>query len=945
MEPSLREQKTGDLHFGHEKPDIHVLVSKLGGKRTPGKYGDHIHRLIERKLRAFESRMPGDLRQAGLHLVSTMVHDEPEKAQSLLDWLPELLSILPPEARQSSLKQADSIACQSGIASYNFLSHIIFLNKTLGPSRLVSWVDQGLCLLKRNVYAGQAYFDLHLRSAKDGLLQGDFAVSLDEVRGPLQLYINGISGRCLSVKSTEEGLSGSLSSSPWIFPFSDSENVYLPPFVQSFSTYEENYFFYRMLAAHQAGYYQSHTFGFSLVHFIAKKAQHLILKWWKPQFNKRDLHGNFFSHLQAFFHLFKYPELVRIIFTIVEDGRVDAHLRHNYPGLKKDIQPYINDIISQRPTWWNLQFPQAFMELLVQLSLDPERKFDVPFTYLKPLYYFISQRMKCSFHPQATVFDAALVATELYWVFFRFLKNQHELKAEGWINALFGCSEESFSKAGEISNELFQGSAYEESGLSSEGLDFLENLDLCCELRGNTDLGHMQKGFQMADYLQHVYDNDQNEVEYMLSLSNLEQLIESGIDGTAKDISPNTEFGSGIIFQDPHNQSFPPFPFCERQDQQVYSHDQRVSTLKSEYRKEFRERDTQIFFYEEWDYLMQDYRERWCRLLETVCKKTDREFVTKVRSDFASLIPLLRRQFELIRPEKSRKEKFLRDGEEIDFDKVIESLVDRRSGLTGTDRFYQQRMKIQRDVCTLFLLDMSSSTDQPVRSLLSEQKISPPAMEDDETVFDNLFRLSMNLSVLRTSLAPAVPCADKLNKGKRIIDVEKEALILMTEALETLGDRYAIYGFSGHGRMEVEFYIIKEFSEKSSDSVKERIGAIEPCGSTRMGTALRHCKHKFRNEEARRKNLFLISDGFPQDIDYGDDRKSHEYGIQDTACVLAELASEGVFTYCITVDRCGEDYLKRMCPESQYMVIQDIKSLPESLIKIYRKVTSLDPLY
>ena len=37
-------------------------------------------------------------------------------------------------------------------------------------------------------------------------------------------------------------------------------------------------------------------------------------------------------------------------------------------------------------------------------------------------------------------------------------------------------------------------------------------------------------------------------------------------------------------------------------------------------------------------------------------------------------------------------------------------------------------------------------------------------------------------------------------------------MLLMT-ALETIGDRYGIYGFSGYGRDNVEYYVIKDFDE------------------------------------------------------------------------------------------------------------------------------------
>ena len=44
-------------------------------------------------------------------------------------------------------------------------------------------------------------------------------------------------------------------------------------------------------------------------------------------------------------------------------------------------------------------------------------------------------------------------------------------------------------------------------------------------------------------------------------------------------------------------------------------------------------------------------------------------------------------------------------------------------------------------------------------------------------------------------------------------------------------------------------------------------------------------------------------------------------------------------TFCVTVDRSGHDYLKRMCPDSRYMVIDEIEDLPEALTKVYQTLT------
>ena len=104
-----------------------------------------------------------------------------------------------------------------------------------------------------------------------------------------------------------------------------------------------------------------------------------------------------------------------------------------------------------------------------------------------------------------------------------------------------------------------------------------------------------------------------------------------------------------------------------------------------------------------------------------------------------------------------------------------------------------------------------------------------------------------------------------------------------------------------------------------------------------MGTALRHALVKMANVTARSKHVFLLSDGFPQDFDYGSDRRSNTYGIQDTMMALQECQAAGITPFCITVDKTGHDYLRQMCETSRYLVIEDVSSLPTELPKIYER--------
>jgi nitric oxide reductase activation protein len=188
--------------------------------------------------------------------------------------------------------------------------------------------------------------------------------------------------------------------------------------------------------------------------------------------------------------------------------------------------------------------------------------------------------------------------------------------------------------------------------------------------------------------------------------------------------------------------------------------------------------------------------------------------------------------------------------------------------------------------------------------------------------------------------APLPPKPPQEPPRRRIIDIEKEALVLMAEALEALGDAYAVYGFSGYGRDQVDFFVAKEFAEPYDARVQGRIAAIKPHRSTRMGPAIRHAMRKLEQQDARLKVLLLLSDGYPQDYDYGKDRKSKDYGIQDTMMALHEVRLKGIQTFCITVDPAGHDYLREMCPDNNYLVIADVTALPDELPKIYRGLTT-----
>ncbi len=293
-------------------------------------------------------------------------------------------------------------------------------------------------------------------------------------------------------------------------------------------------------------------------------------------------------------------------------------------------------------------------------------------------------------------------------------------------------------------------------------------------------------------------------------------------------------------------------------------------------------------YYDEWDLKLDDYRKDWCRVREMDMPGTSPVFYHRTIRENYGLVSLLRRHFGLLRPDRIKRYFREERGDDIDFDAVIEAVVERHAGITPSDRVYIRREKNLRDVSVAFLVDMSYST------------------------------------------------GDVLPSGKRIIDVEREGLVLMAEALESIGDRWAVYGFSTHYRDKVDFFIVRDFDEPLGREVKMRFESIRPLAQTRLGAAIRHANSLLSRQGSRIRLLILLSDGRPYDIDYGDS----DYAVEDTRRALWEGRRNGVNSFCITVDKRSRDYLPYMYGEANYTLIDNVETLPARLPLIYKRLTT-----
>src|ERR1051325_7029461 len=184
------------------------------------------------------------------------------------------------------------------------------------------------------------------------------------------------------------------------------------------------------------------------------------------------------------------------------------------------------------------------------------------------------------------------------------------------------------------------------------------------------------------------------------------------------------------------------------------------------------------FNYDEWDRELTDHRTGWCRVIEKRVQKGAPAFVEQTRERYRGVISSIRHQFQMMKPESLMRIAGEIDGDDYDLNAVIDYVVDRRADGQKSERLYTKRLRRQRDVAVSFLLDQSSSTARTIG---------------------------------RHPLQPYT------HPGRRIIEIEKEGLVLMSEALEAVGDTYSINGFTSEGRRNVKFYVVKDFNERYGD--------------------------------------------------------------------------------------------------------------------------------
>jgi nitric oxide reductase activation protein len=295
----------------------------------------------------------------------------------------------------------------------------------------------------------------------------------------------------------------------------------------------------------------------------------------------------------------------------------------------------------------------------------------------------------------------------------------------------------------------------------------------------------------------------------------------------------------------------------------------------------------QVFWYREWSAVTKDYLERHVRLVARTPPGSGEDMFDGVLKDHSGMVLTIRRAFELLRPRGLTLLRRWPDGDDIDLPALLAAVTERRAGHTPSDRLYIKRAKQVRDVAVLLLVDLSGSTKN------------------------------------------IVPGTDT-----SVLTVEKEAIVLFCEALRVVGDDFAVAGFSGRGRLQVDYFRYKNFDEPVNRKVRRRISGMAPQRSTRTGAALRHGVHVLSQNPSKTRLLLLLSDGYPNDTGY-----KRDAAIADVQKAVTEAKSRGIHIRPITVNLTAEKNLDNLYGSLHHNVISDIRQLPDTLWRIYCTLT------
>ena len=295
--------------------------------------------------------------------------------------------------------------------------------------------------------------------------------------------------------------------------------------------------------------------------------------------------------------------------------------------------------------------------------------------------------------------------------------------------------------------------------------------------------------------------------------------------------------------------------------------------------------DNKGFFlnYDEWDYKKRTYKPKFCKVYPKILLKKEPNYYQETLNKNKNTLLGLRKMLSAVN-NKYQQQRRQPQGDHFDLEAVTDRFIALKAGVTPSENVYLSSRKKEKDLSILLLLDVSLSSDGYVA-------------------------------------------------GNRVIDIEKQTAILFGEILNEFNIDFAIDCFYSKTRNHATYITAKDFDASWSSS-KDKIGAIDPAGYTRIGTALRHAGARLDGRNTKNKWIILLSDGKPNDYD----RYEGTYGIKDVNQALKELNQRKINSYALAIEAQAKYYLPQMFGKNHYQILSTPETLIQSLVQLYERI-------
>jgi len=303
------------------------------------------------------------------------------------------------------------------------------------------------------------------------------------------------------------------------------------------------------------------------------------------------------------------------------------------------------------------------------------------------------------------------------------------------------------------------------------------------------------------------------------------------------------------------------------------------------------------YHYNEWDYHVQLARPNWAAVVERKQGQGDPEVMDTILDKYKPIASRIRHLIDAMQPQGIVRRRGYEEGEELDLNAAVRAMIDIRRGVMPDPRINIRITRHIRDLSIVVLMDLSESTNEKIGEL----------HEGDEGYEDQ----------------------------PSILDLTRESTGLLAWAIDSIGDNFAVHGFASDGRHDVQYYRFKDFEKPYDDEAKARMAGMKGGLSTRMGAALRHAGWHLTQQNAQKRLVLLITDGEPADID----ERDPQYLRHDAKKAVEDLAMQGVYTYCLTLDPEADRYVARIFGEHNYSIVDNIERLPERLPNVFAAIT------